>query len=232
LAEFGFAWSDLAAGSRLAATIDARENGFLRSARGALICDVLRNLPMFIQTEATPNPATLKFLPGRPVMEEGTFEARDLDAAERSPLAKALMQLPGVGGVFFASDFISVTKTEGEWQHLKPAVLGVVTEYYLSGAPLIDEGGADPVAAGEFFDPKDAETVEAIKELIETRVRPAVAGDGGDITFKGFRDGIVYLNMKGACSGCPSSTATLRHGIENLLKHFLPDIQGVEQIAA
>ena len=134
-----------------------------------------------------------------------------------------------MGGVFFASDFISVTKTEGEWQHLKPAVLGVVTEFYLSGAPLIEQGGADAVGAGEFFDAKDAETVEAIKELIETRVRPAVAGDGGDIIFKGFRDGVVYLKMKGACSGCPSSTATLRHGIENLLKHFLPDVQGIEQ---
>ena len=187
---------------------------------------------MFIQTEATPNPATLKFLPGHAVMDEGTFEARDLDQAERSPLAKALMQLPGVTGVFFANDFISVTKGEGEWQHLKPAVLGVVTEFYLSGAPLIAEGGADALTSGEFFDAKDAETVEAIKELIETRVRPAVAGDGGDITFKGYRDGVVYLNMKGACSGCPSSTATLRNGIENLLKHFLPDIQGVEQIAA
>ncbi len=187
---------------------------------------------MFIQTEVTPNPATLKFLPGRPVMEEGTFEARDLDEAESSPLAKALLQIPGVGGVFFAPDFISVTKKDGEWQHLRPAILGVVTEFYLSGAPLIEEGGADASATGEFFDPKDAETVEAIKELIETRVRPAVAGDGGDITFKGYREGIVYLNMKGACSGCPSSTATLRHGIENLLKHFLPDVQGVEQIAA
>jgi Fe-S cluster biogenesis protein NfuA len=183
---------------------------------------------MFIQTEATPNPATLKFLPGRPVMDEGTFEARDAVQAERSPLAKALMQLPGVGGVFFANDFISVTKTEGEWQHLRPAVLGVVTEFYLSGAPLIEAGGADAVATGEFFDPKDAEEVEAIKELIETRVRPAVAGDGGDIIFKGYREGIVYLKMKGACSGCPSSTATLRHGIENLLKHFLPDVQAVE----
>jgi Fe-S cluster biogenesis protein NfuA len=188
--------------------------------------------PMFIQTEVTPNPATLKFLPGRTVMGEGTFEARDLDQAERSPLARALMQLPGVTGVFFANDFISVTKGEGEWQHLRPAVLGVVTEFYLSGEPLIAEGGADAITSGEFFDSKDAETVQAIKELIETRVRPAVAGDGGDITFKGYRDGIVYLNMKGACSGCPSSTATLRHGIENLLKHFLPDIQGVEQIAA
>jgi Fe-S cluster biogenesis protein NfuA len=186
---------------------------------------------MFIQTEPTPNPATLKFLPGRAVMEEGTFEARDLDEAGRSPLAKALMELPGVSGVFFANDFISVTKGDAEWRDLRPAVLGVVTEFFLSGAPVIEEGGADLVT-GEFFDAKDAETVEAIKELIETRVRPAVAGDGGDITFKGYRDGVVYLNMKGACSGCPSSTATLRNGIENLLKHFLPDIQGVEQIAA
>ena len=185
---------------------------------------------MFIQTEATPNPATLKFLPGRTVMEEGTFEARDPADAERSPLARALMELPGVSGVFFANDFISVTKTEGEWQHLRPAVLGVVTEFFLSGAPLIETGGADVVTTGEFFDPKDAETVEAIKELIETRVRPAVAGDGGDIIFKGFRDGVVYLKMKGACSGCPSSTATLRNGIQNLLKHFLPDVQAVESI--
>ena len=183
---------------------------------------------MFIQTEVTPNPATLKFLPGRPVMDEGTFEARDAAQAERSPLAKALMQLPGVGGVFFANDFISVTKTDGEWQHLRPAVLGVVTEFYLSGEPLIETGGADSITTGEFFDPKDAEQVEAIKELIETRVRPAVAGDGGDIIFKGYREGIVYLTMKGACSGCPSSTATLRNGIENLLKHFLPDVQAVE----
>jgi Fe-S cluster biogenesis protein NfuA len=185
---------------------------------------------MFIQTEPTPNPATLKFLPGRVVMDEGTFEARDLAEAERSPLAKALMQLPGIGGVFFASDFISVTKSEGEWQHLRPAVLGVMTEFYLSGAPLIASGGADVITTGEFFEAKDVETVEAIKELIETRVRPAVAGDGGDIVFKGFRDGVVYLKMKGSCSGCPSSTATLRHGIENLLRHFLPEVEAVEPI--
>ena len=185
---------------------------------------------MFIQTEATPNPATLKFLPGRPVMDEGTFEARDRDEAERSPLAKALMQVPGVSGVFFAPDFISVTKNEGEWQHLRPAILGVVTEFYLSGAPLLEGAQGPTDAAGEFFAPEDSEIVETIKELIETRVRPAVAGDGGDITFKGFRDGIVYLAMKGACSGCPSSTATLKHGIENLFKHFLPEVQGVEQI--
>ena len=187
---------------------------------------------MFIQTEATPNPATLKFLPGRTVMADGTFEARDLAEAERSPLAKALMELPGVSGVFFAGDFISVTKTEGEWQHLRPAVLGVVTEFFLSGAPLLEAGGGDTVTTGEFFDAKDSETVETIKELLETRVRPAVAGDGGDIVFKGFKDGVVYLKMKGACSGCPSSTATLRHGIQNLLKHFLPDVQAVEQMEA
>ena len=185
---------------------------------------------MFIQTEVTPNPATLKFLPGRPVMEDGTFEARDLEQAENSPLAKALMQLPGVSGVFFAPDFISVTKKDGEWQHLRPAILGVVTEFYLSGAPLIEGATSPNDAAGEFFAPADAEIVETIKELIETRVRPAVAGDGGDITFKGFRDGVVYLVMKGACSGCPSSTATLKNGIENLFKHFLPEVRGVEQV--
>jgi Fe-S cluster biogenesis protein NfuA len=185
---------------------------------------------MFIQTEATPNPATLKFLPGRTVMEDGTFEARDRAEAERSPLAKALMELPGVTGVFFANDFISVTKAEAEWQHLRPAVLGVVTEFFLSGAPLIEAGEDAAVSTGEFFEAKDSETVQAIKELIETRVRPAVAGDGGDIVFKGFRDGIVYLKMKGACSGCPSSTATLRHGIQNLLKHFLPEVEAVEQM--
>jgi Fe-S cluster biogenesis protein NfuA len=184
---------------------------------------------LFIQTEATPNPATLKFLPGRQVLAAGTFEARDAAEAERSPLAKALLDLPGVGGVFLAPDFISVTKTEGEWQHLRPAVLGVVTEFFLSGAPALN--GEAAAQEDGFFHAEDAETVETIKELIETRVRPAVAGDGGDIIFKGFRDGIVYLGMKGACSGCPSSTATLKHGIENLLKHFLPDaVTGVEQV--
>ena len=185
---------------------------------------------MFIQTEATPNPATLKFLPGRPVMDEGTFEARDLDEAAPSPLAKALMQLPGVSGVFFAPDFISVTKNAGEWQHLRPAILGVVTEFYLSGAPLLEGKGAAGEGAGEFFEEGDSELVETIKDLIETRVRPAVAGDGGDITFKGFKDGVVYLTMKGACSGCPSSTATLRHGIQNLLTHFVPDVIEVRPV--
>ncbi len=180
---------------------------------------------MFIQTEATPNPATLKFLPGRAVLNSGTFEATTAEDAEASPLASALMELPGVASVFLAPDFISVTKSEGEWQHLRPAVLGVVTEFFLSGAPVLT-GPAK--AHTEFFSPEDEETVETIKDLIETRVRPAVAGDGGDIVFKGFKDGIVYLNMKGACSGCPSSTATLRHGIENLLKHFVPEVRAVE----
>ncbi len=185
---------------------------------------------MYIETEPTPNPATLKFLPGRAVLADGTFEARSAEEAERSPLAKALMELAGVKGVFFTPDFISVTKDEAdEWKHLRPSVLGVVTEFFLSGQPIL-VGQGEAVVSGEFFDAAHAETVEAIKELLETRVRPAVASDGGDITFKGFRDGIVYLTMKGACSGCPSSTATLKHGIQNLFRHYLPEVKGVEQI--
>ena len=178
---------------------------------------------MFIQTETTPNPATLKFLPGRTVLAEGTLDMRDKAAAARSPLATRLFEIDGVAGVFFGTDFIAVTKTEGEWQQLKPALLGAIMEHFMSGAPVVDDGAAGD-AADEFFDPKDAETVEQIKELLETRVRPAVANDGGDITFRGFKDGIVYLDMKGACSGCPSSTATLQHGIQNLLRHFVPDV--------
>jgi Fe-S cluster biogenesis protein NfuA len=178
---------------------------------------------MFIQTETTPNPATLKFLPGRTVLAEGTLDMRDKTAAARSPLATRLFDIDGVAGVFFGADFIAVTKTDGEWQQLKPALLGAIMEHFMSGAPVVDDGAA-AAGADEFFDPKDAETVEMIKDLIETRVRPAVANDGGDITFRGFKDGIVYLDMKGACSGCPSSTATLRHGIQNLLRHFVPDV--------
>jgi Fe-S cluster biogenesis protein NfuA len=179
---------------------------------------------MFIQTEATPNPATLKFLPGRTVLPEGTLEMRDKAEATQSPLAQRLFEIDGVGGVFFGSDFIAVTKTDGEWQQLKPALLGAIMEHFMSGGPVVNAGVTGDQSAQEFFDPKDAETVETIKELIETRVRPAVANDGGDITFRGFKDGIVYLDMKGACSGCPSSTATLRHGIQNLLRHFVPDV--------
>ena len=188
---------------------------------------------MFIETEATPNPATLKFLPGQTVMETGTLDIRDRQAAQNSPLARRLFAVPQVTGVFYGSDFISVTKTDGEWQHMKPAILGAIMEHFLSGDPLFEGDVAQHQAVAqsheeEFFEPKDAQTVATIKELLETRVRPAVAGDGGDITFRGFRDGIVFLTMKGSCAGCPSSTATLKHGIQNLLRHFLPDVQEVE----
>src|SRR5690242_4335899 len=162
---------------------------------------------MFIQTEHTPNPATLKFLPGRTVLATGTLDMRDRESAAQSPLAENLFGIDGVSGVFLGSDFIAVTKTGGEWHQLKPAILGAIMEHFMSGAPIVS---AEDAVAGsesdEFFAQEDSETVAAIKELIETRVRPAVANDGGDITFRGFKDGIVYLNMKGACSGCPSST--------------------------
>jgi Fe-S cluster biogenesis protein NfuA len=186
---------------------------------------------MFIQTEATPNPATLKFIPGRPVLAQGTLEVLDPETSKASPLAARLFEIEGVKGVFFGTDFISVTKGEGEWQHLKPAILGVIMEHYLSGAAVTDAPKeAEAGEPNEFFAPEDEETVKTIKELLETRVRPAVAQDGGDITFQGFRDGVVYLHMRGACSGCPSSTATLRHGIENLLRHFVPEVQEVRPV--
>ena len=185
---------------------------------------------MFIQTEATPNPATLKFLPGRNVLGDGTMEFRDRSEAGRSPLAERLFALPGVTGVFYGADFVTVTKDDSDWQHLKPAVLGAIMEHYMSGEPLLGDG-AHQADADEFFNEADAETVDIIKELIETRVRPAVANDGGDITFRGFKDGIVYLDMKGSCAGCPSSTATLQHGIQNLLRHFVPDVVEVRPMA-
>ena len=187
---------------------------------------------MFIQTEATPNPATLKFLPGQTVLESGTLDLRDPADAAKSPLAERLFAIQGVSGVFFGSDFISVTKGEGEWQHLKPAVLGAIMEHYLSGEAVAEgaPAGTKAAEADEDFAPEDEETVKTIKELLETRVRPAVAQDGGDITFQGYRDGVVFLHMRGACSGCPSSTATLRHGIENLLKHFIPEVQEVRPV--
>lgn len=185
---------------------------------------------MFIQTEATPNPATLKFLPGKGVLADGTADYRAANEANGSPLAQRLFEVGGVSGVFLGPDFISVTKADGEWQHLKPAILGAIMEHYMSGAPALDSGGTND-AAGVNYDPKDEGVVETIKELLETRVRPAVANDGGDITFHGFRDGVVYLHMRGACAGCPSSTATLRGGIENLLKHFCPEVQAVEAVA-
>ena len=181
---------------------------------------------MFIQTEVTPNPATLKFLPGRSVLDNGTLDMRDRAEAANSPLAERLFDISGIGGVFLGSDFIAVTKSDGDWQQLKPAILGAIMEHFMSGQPVVMNGG-EGEAADEFFDDKDSETVATIKELIETRVRPAVANDGGDITFRGYQDGVVYLTMKGACSGRPSSTATLRHGIENLLRHFVPDVTEV-----
>ena len=185
---------------------------------------------MFIQTETTPNPATLKFLPGRAVLKGGTRDFRDAgEAGAISPLAARLFEIDGVTGVFLGSDFVSVTKNGGEWQHLTPAVLGAIMEHFLSGEPVLFAGG-NTAGSGEDFEAKDAEVVAAIKELIETRVRPAVANDGGDIIFHGYRAGTVYLKMHGACSGCPSSTATLRNGIENLLKHFIPEVESVQAV--
>jgi Fe-S cluster biogenesis protein NfuA len=191
---------------------------------------------MFIQTEATPNPATLKFLPGVVVLADGTADFRDrATAADASPLAGALFSVPGVTGVFFGYDFVTVTKDGPDWQHLKPAILGAIMEHFMAGRPVMNSGSqaaADTAEAdGEFYDKADEEIVVTIKELLDTRVRPAVAQDGGDITFRGYENGTVFLNMKGACAGCPSSTATLKHGIQNLLKHFVPEVQQVEQVA-
>jgi Fe-S cluster biogenesis protein NfuA len=186
---------------------------------------------MFIQTEPTPNPATLKFIPGKTVLGDGTVDFRDKAEAGTSPLAQRLFGVDGVTGVFLGSDFISVTKGEAdEWQHIKPAILGAIMEHYMSGAPVIADGEVSGEDVREHYDPKDEDTVKTIKELLDTRVRPAVANDGGDITFHGFKDGVVSLHMRGACAGCPSSTATLRHGIENLLKHFCPDVQEVRSV--
>jgi len=183
---------------------------------------------MFIETEGTPNPATLKFLPGRDVMGAGTADFAAPAAAERSPLAAAIFNLPGVARVFLGGDFITVTKTEATaWQALKPQVLGAIMEHFVAGRPVIE--GAD-AEADEDVSPEDAEIVAQIKELLDTRVRPAVAGDGGDIVFRGYRDGVVKLHMQGACSGCPSSSATLKHGIENMLRHYVPEVQKVEQV--
>ncbi|MFV0297932.1 MAG: NifU family protein [Hyphomicrobiaceae bacterium] len=185
---------------------------------------------MFIQTEATPNPATVKFIPGKSVLGDGTVDYRSPQEAALSPLASRLFEIDGVEGVFLGADFISVTKGPGEWQHLKPAVLGAIMEHYLSGAPVLD---GDEPASGDMLEDyaeEDEETVAIIKDLIETRVRPSVANDGGDIVFRGFRDGVVFLNMRGACAGCPSSTATLQGGIERLLRHFCPEVEEVRAV--
>ena len=185
---------------------------------------------MFIQTEPTPNPATLKFLPGKPVLGDGTADYRSPDEASLSPLAQRIFTGEGVKAVFLGPDFISVTKGSEEWGHMKPAILGAIMEHYLSGAPVVDGGEPEELSGEGNYDPKDEETVKTIRELLDTRVRPAVAQDGGDIVFHGFKDGVVLLHMRGACSGCPSSTATLRHGVENLLRHFCPEVQEVRAV--
>jgi Fe-S cluster biogenesis protein NfuA len=185
---------------------------------------------MFIQTESTPNPATLKFIPGKPVMGEGTVDFPDRNAAERSPLAQRLFAVEGVSGIFFGPDFISVTKTEGDWQTLKPAILGAIMEHYQSGRPLLGDGAAQGGHAAHEESGEDAEIVEQIKELLDTRVRPAVAQDGGDITFHGYEAGVVFLHLQGSCSGCPSSTMTLKNGIETMLRHYIPEIREVRPV--
>ena len=183
---------------------------------------------MFIQTDTTPNPASLKFLPGRVVMERGTADFRSVEEANSSLLAQNLFKIEGVEGVFFGSDFISITKSESfDWQILKPSVLGAISVHYESGDSIIDK---IENAEKNSKVTKDSEIVVQIKELLDTKVRPAVAMDGGDITFSDFKDGIVFLHMQGACSGCPSSTATLKTGIENMLKHYVPEVQGVEPV--
>ena len=182
---------------------------------------------MFIQTEQTPNPASLKFLPGCTVMESGTANFPNRDSAARSPLAERLFELPEVAGVFLGADFITVTKTgDSDWHQLKPAVLAAIMEHFTAGRPVII--GEASETAGDASE--DDEIVSAIKELLETRVRPAVAMDGGDITFEDFEDGVVYLHMQGSCSGCPSSTATLKAGIENMLRHYIPEVTEVRAV--
>jgi Fe-S cluster biogenesis protein NfuA len=193
---------------------------------------------MYIETETTPNPATLKFLPGQQVMPAGTREFTNEDEAAASPLADALFSLGDVSGVFFGRDFVSVTAGQGvSWNDLKPQVVAMLLDHFVSGAPLFAAPDASAITvaaddAGEDFgeDPADADIVVQIKELIESRVRPAVANDGGDIVYRGFREGVVYLQMQGACSGCPSSSATLKQGIEGLLKHYVPEVSEVRAV--
>jgi Fe-S cluster biogenesis protein NfuA len=183
---------------------------------------------MFIQTEQTPNPATLKFLPGRPVMTTGTANFTSQEATRTSPLAERLFALPEVAGVFLGADFITVTKAgDGDWYQLKPAILAVIMEHFTAGLPVMLANAADIAAMAE---EDEDEIVAQIKELLETRVRPAVAQDGGDIIFHDFEDGVVYLHMQGSCSGCPSSTATLKAGIENMLRHYVPEVVEVRAI--
>lgn len=186
---------------------------------------------MFIQTESTPNPATLKFLPGQTVLEMGTADFPAPDTADKSPLAGRIFAVDGVTGVFFGNDFVTVTKADTlEWDHLKPAILGAIMEHYQSGQPVMDDGHTASSGHAEHSG-ENAEIVGQIKELLDSRVRPAVAQDGGDITFHGFDRGVVYLHMQGACAGCPSSTLTLKMGIENLLRHYIPEVTEVRPVA-
>ncbi|MGD1883806.1 MAG: NifU family protein [Paracoccaceae bacterium] len=186
---------------------------------------------MFIQTESTPNPATLKFLPGQTVLEMGTADFPTIEAAEKSPLAQRLFAVEGVTGIFFGNDFVTVTKVDAvDWDHIKPALLGGIMEHFQSGKPVMDEGHKAASGHAEHSG-EDAQVVGQIKELLDTRVRPAVAQDGGDITFHGFDRGVVYLHMQGACAGCPSSTLTLKMGIENLLRHYIPEVTEVRPVA-
>ena len=186
---------------------------------------------MFIQTEQTPNPATLKFLPGQDVMGNGTADFPSVDKAERSPLARRLFTIDGVSAVFLGSDFVTVTKAADlEWHVLKPMILGAIMEHYTAGDPVIQPGSEDGGPTDADVGADDSEVVGQIRELIDTRVRPAVAMDGGDIVFHGFEEGIVYLHMQGACAGCPSSTATLKMGIENMLRHYIPEVVEVRAI--
>ncbi len=185
---------------------------------------------MFIQTESTPNPATLKFLPGQAVLDAGTADFPSREAAVTSPLAQRIFAVEGVTGVFFGTDFVTVTKNDTvAWEHIKPAILGAIMEHYQSGQAVM-EGDAGEVGHAAHDGP-DSEIVVQIKELLDTRVRPAVAQDGGDITFHGFERGVVYLHMQGACAGCPSSTLTLKMGIENLLRHYIPEVTEVRPVA-
>lgn len=180
---------------------------------------------MFIQTEATPNPATLKFLPGTTVMETGTANFSASDESARSPLAQRLFAIEGIAGVFLGADFVTATKyPDNDWDALKPQILSAIMDHFTSGDPVVN---ADALGAHDAPDGTQDGVVAQICELLDTRVRPAVAQDGGDILFKGYEDGIVYLTMQGACAGCPSSTATLKHGIENMLKYYIPEIQEV-----
>lgn len=184
---------------------------------------------MFIQTEATPNPATLKFLPGQTVMQTGSADFPEPVGAETSPLAARIFAVEGVSGVFFGSDFVTVTKGDVDWAHIKPAVLGAIMEHFQSGDAVMASDADANSGHAEHSGP-DGEIVSQIKELLDTRVRPAVAQDGGDITFHGFDRGVVYLTMQGACAGCPSSTMTLKHGIENLLRHYIPEVTEVRPV--